>query len=271
MQYDATLKDLFHHAPQRLVELLTGSRASEILTPEFSSVRVRRPDLVTRLANGRLHHLELQATDDDMPWRMLEYYVLCVQEYGEPPLQQVLYVGREPVRIASGIQHETLQFRYSVVDIRELEAAPLLESASLSDNLLAILCRLEEPRTVVRRILGRLGSLPAKAASDALEQLMILSKLRGLGTILSEEQRNMPIPIDDNILDEPLIRDLVLERVRRGEARGEAALLRRLLERKFGSLPAWALERLESGDASNLQEWGLRLLDAISLEQVLRQ
>ena len=275
VQYDATLKNLFQSAPHRLVELLTGSRATEVLVPEYSAVRVRRPDLVLRLENGRVYHLELLSTGDgQIPWRMLEYYYLFVQQYSEPPLQQVLYVGKEPVAIASGIQQDALQFRYSVVDMHELDSAPLLDSPSLADNLLAILCRLEEPRTAVRRILGRVGSLPAQAATDALEKLVILSKLRALGSLLGEEQRNMPIPIDDDLLDEPLIRDLVSKRVRQGEARGEArggaTLLRRQLEQRFGSLPGWALARLESADTSMLEDWGVRLLDATSLEQVLR-
>ena len=74
MVYDATLKDLFQSTPQRLLELLTGSRPSELLTVEYPSVRVRRPDLVTRLTDGRLYHLELESRPDaDMPWGMLEY------------------------------------------------------------------------------------------------------------------------------------------------------------------------------------------------------
>src|SRR5690349_15290450 len=118
-----------------------------MLSPEYSPVRVRRPDLVVRLVNGRLFHLELQSTNDaEMPRRMLEYYCLLLDEYHEPPLQQVLYMGSEPVRLANGIQHEARQFRYRVVDMRELDSAPLLESASISDNMLAILCRLDEPR-----------------------------------------------------------------------------------------------------------------------------
>ena len=115
---------------------------------------------------------------------------------------------------------------------------------------------------------------------------MILSELRGLGPLLGEEGRNMPIRIDDDILDEPLIRDLVLERVRQGEARGEArgmalgetrgesrgevAMLRRLLEQKFGSLPAWALARLESASPGMLEVWGRQMLNGGSIEEVFR-
>jgi flagellar biosynthesis/type III secretory pathway protein FliH len=55
----------------------------------------------------------------------------------------------------------------------------------------------------------------------------------------------------------------------RGRREGEAALLIRQLERRFGALPEWARDRIATGDAVALVEWGLRVLDARSLEDVL--
>lgn len=54
----------------------------------------------------------------------------------------------------------------------------------------------------------------------------------------------------------------------RGRVEGEAALLRRLLERKFGPLPAAAQQRLAAADAETLLAWGDRVLDARSLDEV---
>ena len=61
----------------------------------FPSVKKRLPDLVVRLADGSIFHLELQSdTDEIMVWRMLEYYVLIRSLYPDAVLiQQVLYVG----------------------------------------------------------------------------------------------------------------------------------------------------------------------------------
>ncbi len=55
---------------------------------------------------------------------------------------------------------------------------------------------------------------------------------------------------------------------KRGERRGEAALLLRLLERRFGVLPGWARDRVAAADTALVEEWGLRLLEATSLEEV---
>ncbi len=54
----------------------------------------------------------------------------------------------------------------------------------------------------------------------------------------------------------------------RGERRGEAALLTRLLERRFGTLPDWARDRVQAADTPAIEEWVLRLLEAASLEDI---
>ena len=73
MRYDLTLKDLFQNLPRRLLQLLTGSDAAQVFSAEYPSVAKRLPDLVLRLTDGRLYHLELQSDNDaDMALRMLE-------------------------------------------------------------------------------------------------------------------------------------------------------------------------------------------------------
>jgi hypothetical protein len=55
----------------------------------------------------------------------------------------------------------------------------------------------------------------------------------------------------------------------KGRQKGEAALLLRLLERRFGVLPGWAADRVLAADTVVLEEWSLRVLDAAPLEEVL--
>jgi hypothetical protein len=54
-----------------------------------------------------------------------------------------------------------------------------------------------------------------------------------------------------------------------GRLEGEAALLQRQMERRFGALPGWARDRIATADTIALEEWGLRVLDAGSLDEVL--
>ncbi|MEW6489716.1 MAG: DUF4351 domain-containing protein, partial [Thermodesulfobacteriota bacterium] len=53
-----------------------------------------------------------------------------------------------------------------------------------------------------------------------------------------------------------------------GRQEGEAALLLRLAERRFGPLPAWARARIQAADADTLLAWGENLLDANDLEEL---
>ncbi|MBF0178992.1 MAG: DUF4351 domain-containing protein [Magnetococcales bacterium] len=53
-----------------------------------------------------------------------------------------------------------------------------------------------------------------------------------------------------------------------GKQSGEADLLMRLLQRRFGSVPAWMGEMIAKAPIHSLEEWTLRVLDAQSLDEV---
>ncbi|MBF0134578.1 MAG: DUF4351 domain-containing protein [Magnetococcales bacterium] len=55
---------------------------------------------------------------------------------------------------------------------------------------------------------------------------------------------------------------------RDGERDGEAKILTRLLKRRFGIVPDWATEKIVKAEASSLEEWSLRFVDAQSLDDV---
>ena len=54
----------------------------------------------------------------------------------------------------------------------------------------------------------------------------------------------------------------------KGITQGESKLLRRLLERRFGALPAWATEKLSHASEQDLEAWGDAVLTAPTLEAV---
>ena len=53
-----------------------------------------------------------------------------------------------------------------------------------------------------------------------------------------------------------------------GIRKGELAVLRRQLERRFGKLTPEAIERLERADVDQLLEWSDRVLTAAKLDEV---
>jgi hypothetical protein len=62
----------------------------------------------------------------------------------------------------------------------------------------------------------------------------------------------------------------MVELRRRSEQKGKRELLTRLLEQRFGPLPASAHAQLERADAAQLDTWSERLFTAPSLDDLLR-
>ncbi len=75
--YDKTLRELFQDVPKTLIELLVNQNIKEVLETSFPRVEERRVDLLTRLEDNTLFHLEIQSINDPtMPKRMLKYALL---------------------------------------------------------------------------------------------------------------------------------------------------------------------------------------------------
>ena len=53
-----------------------------------------------------------------------------------------------------------------------------------------------------------------------------------------------------------------------GKAQGEAELLNRLLTKRFGPLPVWATEKLETASLEQIQFWSERIFEAGGLDDV---
>ena len=76
----------------------------------------------------------------------------------------------------------------------------------------------------------------------------------------------------------PILNDIMDHKVlgreyKRGWAEGaqdaELRMLRKLLEKRFGPIPAWVEERLVGRSVEDLEALGIRLLEARSLEELL--
>jgi predicted transposase YdaD len=170
--------------------------------------------------------------------------------------------------LVTRIDHATLSFQYAAIDIRTLDGQPLLRSTVLEDNLLALLCRGGATRTAVRRILAHIATLSDAARTDALAALLILAGLRSVQPLVREEVHQMALTFD--IKNNAFLREVFEEGRQEGQQDGERILLRRQLASRFGPLPEWAEQQLVAADTATLEQWGMRLLEATSLEEVFR-
>ena len=58
--------------------------------------------------------------------------------------------------------------------------------------------------------------------------------------------------------------------LKKGSPQGEALILRRLSNRRFGPMPAWAEAKLNQASTDNLELWADRVLTADNLDAVFR-
>jgi hypothetical protein len=75
VKYDNLLKTLFHDTMLGLLRTLDCAPVVEYLTVEFPFRPKMVADVVARLADGKILHLEFQLTNDPrMHWRCYHYY-----------------------------------------------------------------------------------------------------------------------------------------------------------------------------------------------------
>ena len=187
------------------------------------------------------------------------------------------------------LHHWQPQLRYLLLDEHRLA-----ENASgTGRNLAMALFQLEHSQTAgqIRTILTRLGQwlidpeheslqraftvwikrvlLPARLPGVIIPEVNTLQEMQKM---LSEKLPTWTEEWEKQGLERGIEQGLQqgLERGRQeGICQGEAALLRRQLQRRFGPLPEWAQTRLSQADVTQLEIWGDRILDARTLEDVL--
>jgi hypothetical protein len=195
-EYDLTLKLLFKGSAKHFVGELTGTAVAKWLDVELPKVQNLRLDLLGETVDGGLVHLELQSGNDAaMPLRMLEYCLGLRRLFGQFPRQILLYVGNGPMKMQSELHGPDLSFSYRLVDIRALDGDRARKRGS-GDNVIAILARLRDHQSAVRKIVERIAGLATVERETALAQLLILSGLRHLAHVVAQETRKMPIDID---------------------------------------------------------------------------
>ncbi len=267
-EYDVALKLLLQGSATVTMRALTGTTVAKWLDVELPKVQNLRLDLLGETVEGDLIHLELQSTNDPaMPLRMAEYALGVFRLFQKFPLQVVLYVGQAKMRMDDKLRGAEVSFAYHLIDIRTLDGEQLLESDAIGDNLIAILARLRDDRRAVHRVVRRIAGLNAAQRDAALSQLFILAGLRRLASVVEEESSKMPI--ETSILEHDVLGPLFLKGVQQGVQKGEVAVLRRQIQRRFGALPGWASDKLESLSTSSLEDLSERVLDATSVEELL--
>ncbi len=186
--------------------------------------------------------------------------------------------------------------RYLLIDEGRYAGHPLPEAR----NLVSALVGLENSRNPddLRRVLGALIGWLNAPSQDSLRraftvwlhrvllparlpgvELGAVSDLLEMDTMLAERVKEWTREWENKGLQKGLEegrqkglqegRQKGLQEGRQeGRQEGEALLLRRLLTRRFGELPAWVNERLANASNEELEHWADQMLEAATLEGV---
>ena len=77
------------------------------------------------------------------------------------------------------------------------------------------------------------------------------------------------INVMENKVLGPMMRQKFEQGLQKGLEQGQQKMLRHQLTDKFGPLPAWAIQRLQSAPHSQLHAWGRRILHTTTLDENL--
>jgi len=266
---DSLLKLLIRGASTEPFRQMHVGPVQQWLNVDLPRIQNRLVDLVGRAADGRLLHIELQSTNDPlMAQRMAEYALAILRALKEYPVQVVVYVGNEKLRMIPELRTLGMAFHYHQVDLRDLDGEPLLESDRFEDNLLSLLSGLGDLARGIRLIVARIKRMKESQRMDALEQLLLTCELRGIESTLTEELKHMPVTHVPDMSKYDFVRKARQEGRQEGRREGMREFAHTLLEKRFGRLPDSIVKRLAELSDIESQKLASDLLDARSLQEL---
>ncbi|SHM03601.1 Rpn family recombination-promoting nuclease/putative transposase [Vreelandella subglaciescola] len=131
----------------------------------------------------------------------------------------------------------------------------------------------EDLQVAVDRIVAIITADPNKERIDRIVTRWLKRHLERLGAKVDLSELNSLME-DRNMLADNL--EVWAKRERRegeakGEIKGEAKLLKRLIISKYGQCPEWAQDKLNAADSERLGAWAEHIFDAETLEKLLSE
>ena len=175
--------------------------------------------------------------------------------------------------ILGGDRHQYLRFHYLACELASLPAEPYMHS----DNLVARLNLPNMAYPAARKLEVFAQALRGLLAlePDPERQAKYLDFIHIYAALDDNERRVFQTHYPDEVQAMSSFAERFTERglkqgLQQGLQQGEAAVLIRLMERKFGALTEAQRRRIEAADAETLLEWSERILTAQSPDEVLR-
>ncbi|MEM6272144.1 MAG: hypothetical protein AAF998_22090, partial [Bacteroidota bacterium] len=206
-QYDSILRENFSKI---LLPFIQRRFNFEILTEEdlpenLQKTVNRQMDFVKRITTKQqeefILHVEFQTQNDPkIIFRMNLYHALLLEKYQLPIRSVVLYIGAKQAQMRSELHPEEIMTGFKLVDLPSIDHQEFLNSDIPEEIILAILAdhQGDDPVKVMQSIQHRLIAVENDPTEQQkfLQQLRVLSRIRKLEYVFSENAKDMPLTFD---------------------------------------------------------------------------
>lgn len=257
MSFDNVCKILAEKYPLDFANWLLPETVEKIkvLKTELSIEPIRADSVILLQTKNRILHLEFQTktkSETPIPLRMLDYFVRLVRQYNLPVNQVVIFLQEISNEIAftEAYIDEMTHHRYRVIRMWEQDSDLFLNNRALlplapltkTNSALGLLSQ-------VAREIAKITDVPARQNTAAYTE--ILAGLRFEKNLIRQL-------LSEDIMQESVIYQDILQK---GEQKEAFRFLNRQLNRRFGEMDSFIVERIRLLPTEQLEILGEEFLD----------
>ena len=190
-QYDKIFKENIEAVISSIMEnvLEITAVSMEELPDDIQHTKERKPDTLKKITDDKgntfVLQIEFQVKDEDeMVYRMGEYYFMLERKYKLPVKQFVIFLGADNPKMPTELERERLKFSYPLVSLSTLDYHIFLNSDKPEEIILGILANFkgENPENALKQILVRVKETTKGdfSLNRYFNQLRVLAQLRNL-------------------------------------------------------------------------------------------
>lgn len=206
----------------------------EELPDDIQHTKERKPDTLKKITDDKgntfVLQIEFQVKDEDeMVYRMGEYYFMLERKYQLPVKQFVIFLGTDQPKMPTSLDRERLKFDFPLISLSNLDYHIFLNSTKPEEVILGILANFkdEEPEQALRQIIHRIEETTEGEFSlnRYFNQLRVLAQLRNLELTL----KNAMDSIAEYVKEERDV--LYLRGLDKGQEKAEERIVANLLSK----------------------------------------
>ncbi|BAZ85629.1 DUF4351 domain-containing protein [Dolichospermum compactum] len=273
MSFDNVCKILAEKYPFDFANWLLPEEVEKIkvLKTELSIEPIRADSVILLQTKNRILHLEFQTntkSETPIPLRMLDYFVRLVRQYNLPVTQVVIFLQETSNEIAftEAYIDEMTSHCYRVIRMWEQDSALFLNNPALLP--LAPLTKTNSAPELLSPVateIAKITDVPARQNTAAYTE--ILAGLRFEKNLIRQL-------LSEDIMQESVIyQDILQKGEQKGEKIGEqkeaVRFLNRLLNRRFGEMDSFIVERIRLLPTEQLEILGEEFLDFAGISDLV--